>query len=306
MDAVLKELEAAQLEITAARQDNEAAVNRLAVAAIHLSNLRELLKPKTLPELAVSIVDNSDYNDDLTAAMKSYIDVIAASKCRRVLMFQNYPQMVQDKFPQYAVDRGLQVDFDTMWSVRRTCDDKQFAAYMEQAAKFNPRGFHFDDGHNNTPPQLKPVVDFMRNYTAAPIYVSMAADDSRLPVKEVRKNPVTGKEEKIYYTMQDYKDAGLLITRQFFRQREPVSVVDTWLKSGRILHGVNLEAFKEGRVTTSPQDFEAMLLKCLNAGMEFLSVYAVVNSPKWLMWKHAPELWQAVQAGAETVRLWQQ
>lgn len=274
--------------------------------------LRESAKPKPLPELAVSIVDNSDYGDTLKAAMRGYIDVIAASDVRRVLMFQNYPQMVTDKFPQYAIDKGLQVDFDTMWSVRRTCDDKKFAAYMTQAEKFKPQGYHFDDAHNNLPEALEPAVKFMRQFTDAPIYASHAADDSRLPVRKV-KNPVTGKEELVRVTMQEYVNAGLKITRQFFRHDQvkkspanPTGVIDTWLKSGRILDGVNLEAYKVGAVTTSPKDFEAMLLKCLNAGQEFLSVYAVVNSPKWQMWKAAPELWQAVQAGAVTVRLWKQ
>lgn len=296
-----------------AQADLRTAADRLHTAGIHLTNVQSLLRHKPLPELAVSIVDNSDYDDLLKQSMRGYIDRIAKSRIRRVMLFQNYWQMVVDKFPQYAIDSGLQVDFDTMYSVWRTTDDKKFAAYMEQAEKFKPQAYHFDDGHNQTPAQLKPVVDFMRRFTAAPIYISMAADDSRLPVKEVRKNPVTGKEEKIYWTMQDYKAIGLLVTRQFFRQeqvkRNPknaTGVVDTWLKSGRILDGVNLEAFEDGGVTTSPKDFEAILLKCLNAGMEFLSVYTAVDSPKWQMWQSAPALWEAVNAGAETVRLWKQ
>lgn len=272
-----------------------------------------LLKPQTLPELAVSIVDNGDYNDELKARMRGYIDVIAKSEVRRVMMFMNYPQMVTDKFPQYAVDKGVQVDFDTMWSVRRTCDDTQFAKWMTQAEKFKPRGYHFDDAHNNKPEELAAAVKFMRDYTDAPIYASHAADDSRLPVKSVIKSPVTDAQVTVRYTMQDYKNAGLLITRQFFRQEQvkkspktPTAVVDTWLKSGRILEGVNLEAFQAGVVTTSPEHFTDMLNKCLSAGIEFLSVYAVVNEKEWQMWKNAPELWQAVQAGAVTVRLWKQ
>jgi hypothetical protein len=306
-----------------AQADLRTAADTLHLAGIHLTNVRDMLKPKPLPELAVSIVDNSDYGDMLKESMRGYVDKIAASKVRRVMIFQNYYQMVQDKFPQYAIDRGLQVDFDTMYSVWRTTTPAQRIEYMTQAEKFKPQGYHLDDGHNQTPVQLKPVVDWIRGYSDAPIYISMAADDSRLPVKEVKKNAAGEVISKTYWTMQDYKAVGLLVTRQFFRheqvKKNPANrtgVVDTWLKAthpvgmpggeGRILDGVNLEAFRAGTVTTSPQDFEAMLLKCLNAGIEFLSVYAAVNSPKWQMWQAAPDLWQAVQAGAETVRLWKQ
>lgn len=258
--------------------------------------------PSSANELAVTLVDNGNYGTELMNRLRGYVEKIDKSDVRRVILFQNKQQLITDKFPQVVLDKGLQWDADSMWSVWRTTTPPERAAYLEMAEKLQVQAYHFDDAHNNTPDELEDAVIFMRGYTKKPIYASMAADDSRLPIKEYKKNPDTGKDEPVRYTMKDYADKGLLITRQFFRQTEPVSVVDTWLKSGRILDGVNLEAFKEGIVTTTPADFEAMFNKCLAAGVPFLSVYTVVESAKWQMWEHAAPLWAKVNAMAVKMR----
>lgn len=250
-----------------------------------------LSKPKTLPELGCYLVDNGSYGSALISRLKSYIDKVVASEFKHVILFQNKQQIIQDRFPQVITERGLTFTLDTMYSVRRTCTDTEFAKYMSVAEQLNPRDYRCDDVHNQTPDEIAALVKFMRRFTDKPIYGTFGADDSLL---------ADG------VTMQDYVHAGLKISRQFFRQGEPVSVVDSWLKSGVIIDGVDLEAFRAGTITTSPQDFEAMLAKCLNAGIDMLTVYAPVNEAKWQMWNAAPDLWQAVQAGAVTVRLWQQ
>lgn len=295
LDDMRNELAKAQAEVTGAQQDVSAATNRLAVANVHLSNIGELIKPRPLPELMAYLVDNGSYGSTLTVRLKGYIDMLAKSSFRHVGLFQNYQQMVKDQFPQYILDAGLLPTFDTMWSVWRNTTPAQRAEYMTQAEKFNPVSYRFDDAHNQKSTDIKAAVDFMRQFTDKPIFGTFGADDYKL---------VNG--VKTPFSMQAYVDAGLLVSRQFFRQGEPVAVVDGWLRSGRITHGVDLEAFQDGGITTSPADFEAMLAKCLNASINVLTVYAPINERTWLMWQKAPELWQAVQAGAVTVRLWKQ
>lgn len=258
--------------------------------------------PSITNELAVTIVDNGNYGVELMQRLRGYVEKIDASDVRRVILFQNKQQLLTDKFPQVILDKGLQWDADSMWSVWRTTTPPERAAYLEMAEKLKAQAYHFDDAHNQTPDELEDAVIFMRGYTDKPIYASMAADDSRLPIKEYKKNPTTGKDEPVRYTMLDYQKAGLLVTRQFFRHNEPTAVLDTWLKSGRITDGVNLEAFKEGTVTTSPAEFEMMFNKCLAAGVPFLSVYTAVEGAKWQMWEHAPALWAKVNAMAVKMR----
>lgn len=270
-----------------------------------------LPKPKPLPELGAYIVDNGSYGTALTARLKSYIDVLAKSEFKHVYLFQNYLQMVKDKFPQVILDAGLMPIFDTMIAVWRTTTPVQRVEYMTQAEKFNPPGYKLDDAHNQLPEELATIVKFMRGYTDKPIYASFGADDTKL---------VNGK--RIVFDMQAYVDAGLIPTRQFFRQElaggktqeARTGAVGKWLKAqlprskggeGRIIGGVDLEAFEEDGVTTSPGDFTDMLLQCLNAGIDVLAVHAAVNG-NWLIWKNAPALWEAVNAGAVTVRLWKQ
>lgn len=276
----------------AASQSN---TDELLSVRTQVTALRETVKPKPLPELAAYLVDNGSYGTALTSRLKACISVLAKSQFKRVILFQNYLQMVQDKFPQVIVDAGLEVVFDTMYSVRRTTTDKQFAEYMAQAETFKPPQFRFDDCHNQSPEEIAAIVRFMRQFTDKPIIGTFGADDFKT---------VNGK--RVAFDMQAYVDAGLLVSRQFFRQSESVDVLDGWLKSKRITHGIDLEAFPADGVTTSPKDFTDMLLKCLNAGVEILTVYAVVDGQRWQMWKAAPELWQAVQTGAVTVRLWKQ
>lgn len=248
--------------------------------------------PSIANELAVTIVDNGNYGTELMTRLRGYVEKIDKSDVRRVILFQNKQQLITDKFPQVLLDKGLQWDADTMWSVWRTTTPPERAAYLEMAEKLKVTAYHFDDAQNNTPEELADAVRFMRGYTDKPIYASFRADDTK----------VMPDGKRVSFDMKAYKDAGLLITRQFFRQTEPVSVVDTWLKSGRILDGVNLEAFKEGIVTTTPADFEAMFNKCLAAGVPFLSVYTVVESAKWQMWEHAAPLWAKVNAMAVKMR----
>lgn len=295
------------LELQALAQANlRTAADTLHTAGIHLSNVKDMLKPKPLPELIAYVVDNGSVGDALTTRLRGYVDMLKKSEFRCMALFQHYLQMVKDKFPQVIVDAGIVPVFDTMHSVFRTTNLTQRIEYMKQAELFKPAQYRFDDAHNNTPEELADAVKFMRGYTDAPIVGTFGADDFKLV-----KNPKTGKVERVPVDMQAYRQAGLLISRQFFRQEQakndnPTAAVDTWLKSGRITHGVDLEAFQADGVTTSPDDFSTMLAKCLNAGIDMLSVYSVVNERSWLMWKAAPELWQAVNAGAVTVRLWKQ
>lgn len=290
--------------LASASDDARVITGKLHTAGIHLSNIRDSLNKPKLPELCAIIVDNASYNSTLTARLKMYLDKIAASNVRHVALFQNKQQMAA-AFPLEVTRRGLQFTLDTMWSVRRTCTDKEFEAYMVQAEKFNVQAFRFDDAHNNTPDELAAAVTFMRRFTDAPIYGSFGALDEKT-VKDTR----TGKDITVPVDMQAYVDAGLKIVRQFFRQEQvtqqpdaPTAVIAAWLKSGRITHGVDLEAFAAGGITTSPQDFLDMLLLCLEADIDVLSVYAVVNGQKWQMWSAAVDLWQSVQHGARLVRV---
>lgn len=273
--------------------------------------------PKPAPEepasieLQAYIVDNGSYGDELIDRMTGYVQTLKPSEFKYLVVFQNKLQMVKDKFPQVIIDAGKIPVFDTMWAIRRTCTNAEFEQYMIQAEKFNPHSYRFDDVHNQSVEEVAAAVRFMRGFTNKPIYATLGADDMKTVT-----NPITKAETRVPVDVAAYVQAGLKITRQFFRQENagkenPTAAVDTWLKArlpkaqggqGRIIDGVDLEAFRSGGVTTSPEDFEDMLRKCVAADIDLLTVYAVVNNQKWQMWEHAPELWARVNEMAYWLR----
>lgn len=275
------------------------------LAKTNITNVEKLLeKPQPRPELAAYIVDNRSYNTTLTTALLKYLDVLAKSGVRRVILWQNKQQLAAG-FMQQALDRGLAWDLDTVYKLRTLTTDMEFAKCLEQAEAMNVQAYRFDDAHNQQPEELAKVIAFMRKFTDKPIIGSFGALDER-------KNKTTGKIEPI--DMQAYQQAGLTIFRQFYRhdqvdstpdnpeRYDPTQVISNWLASGRITDGIDLEAYKEGTILTSVSDFDSMFLRAMNAGMRDFTIYAVVNEAKFVMWQHAPALWQAVQRAARTLR----
>lgn len=285
--------------------DLRTASDTLHLAGIHLTNVQSMLakQAQPRPELAAYLVDNASYTTTLTARLKTYLDKIAASQIRRVIVWQNKQQLAAG-FMQQALDRGLQWDLDTVYKLRTLTTDFEFAKCIEQAEAMQVSAYRFDDAHNQTPEALAIVVAFMRKFTDKPVIGSFGALDERTVT-----DPKTGVKTKQPIDMQAYKDAGLQIARQFYRHEQvtqtpknPTQVISTWLESGRITDGVDLEAYAEGAITTSASDFDSMLLRCLSGGIREFTIYAVVNEAGWQMWTKAPELWQAVQRAAVTLR----
>lgn len=259
--------------------------------------------PAPAQELAVYIVDNASYNTTLTTRLITYLKKIASSDLRRVIVFQNKQQMAAG-FMQAALDLDLDWDADSMWSVWFNTNPAERATYLGQAEKLNVQAYRFDDAHNNTPEELAAAVRFMRDYTDKPVIGTFGALDQKTVT-----DPKTGKKTTVPIDMPAYVHAGLTIFRQFYRHEQvaqtpknPTKVVSTWLESGRIIDGVDLEAFQEGNVTTSVSDFDSMLLRCLAGGIRQFTVYAPVNESGWQMWSKAPELWQAVERAAVMLR----
>lgn len=291
---------------TQAESDLRTATDRLHLAGIHMTNASDILNAQAAqhaPELAVYLVDNRSYNTTLTKALTGYLDKIAGSQIKRVILWQNKQQLAAG-FMKQAWDRGLLWDLDTVYQLRSLTTDAEFATCVQQAEALRVSAYRFDDAHNQTPEELAKVITFMRDYTDKPIIGSFGALDQR---KDAR-----GKIVPI--DMPAYKDAGLTIFRQFYRQDQvdntptdvtkydPTQVVSDWLASGRITDGIDLEAYKEGAVLTSASDFDSMFVRSLNAGIRDFTVYAVVNEAKFVMWTHAPALWQAVNRAAVTLR----
>lgn len=298
---------ALEYQQTAERELQSAAENQHLGTAM-LAEYSAALKPQPRPELAAYIVDNASYTTTLTARLKTYLDKIAASQIKRVIIWQN-KQQLQAGFMQYALDKGLLWDLDTVYKLRTLTTDAEFATCLSQAEKLLVSAYRFDDAHNQTPDALAKVITFMRNHTDKPIIGSFGALDERTVT-----DPRTGTKTKQPIDMAAYRQAGLTIFRQFYRQDQvdttpdfpekydPTQVISDWLASGRITDGIDLEAYKEGAILTSVSDFDSMFVRAFAAGIRDFTIYAVVNEAKFVMWQHAPALWQAVNRAAVTLR----
>lgn len=292
-----------------AQQDYQSAAENQRLAVAHLAEYQAALVARKPPELAAYIVDNRSYNTTLTNALLAYLDVLAnrnaryPSRLKRVILWQNKQQLAAG-FPLQILDRGLEWDADTIYKVRTLLNDADFAKYLTQAEALKVSAYRFDDAHNQPPEVLAKVIQFMRLYTNKPLIGSFGALDQRKDVQG-RVVPID---------MQAYKDAGLQIFRQFYRQDQvdttpadatkydPTQVISDWLNSGRITDGIDLEGYREGTVLTSASDFDSMFLRALAAGIRQFTIYAVVNESGFLMWQHAPALWRATNRAADMLR----